>query len=291
MLIIEPCAGLGNRILALATAYQAAKDMGHRAVLLWDIDGAVGIPVEGLFELPGDIRIITTTKLPYRQKPVLRGKSEIIRFLSRNLTDKFIDCCDVERMRREEAADTVRDYLDRYHRIYLKSFCEIEEIRDNRIFRIFRPSQAILKYGGAIFKRITEKTAGVHIRRTDHAEAIKNSPVELFIDKIREVLESGDMETVFLATDDEQVERLLLGLFGDRIIFNPAKKFSRSDEKGMKDSLVDMLALSKCRRIYGSYGSTFSRIAAYLGDRELVILRRGSEEKSGAFGEYHTSRL
>lgn len=272
MLIIEPCAGLSNRILAVATAYSLAKKTGHRLVLLWDIDGAVGIPVEELFVLPADIRIVRTTKLPYRRKLILRLKSELIRRKAKLTADKFLDCCDIEYIRKHNGQCTVRKYLTDNKKLYIKSFCELEDIQDNEIFKIFKPAPQVLEYGDRVFAKVTDRTVGIHIRRTDHAEAIKNSPLTLFENKMQELLDMKQAEQFFLATDDKSVENQMKSRFGDRIICHDNKKFSRSDAQGMLDGLIDMLALSRCGCIYGSYGSTFSRMAAYLGDKELIIL-------------------
>ena len=40
----------------------------------------------------------------------------------------------------------------------------------------------------------------------------------------------------------------------------------------MKDAYVDMLCLSKCEKIYGSFNSTFSAMAGIIGNIECEVL-------------------
>lgn len=274
MLIIEPCAGLSNRILSIATAYKLSQETGHKMKILWDIDGAVGIDLKELFLLPEDIKITTMTKLPYRKAPFLRGKSDIQRAIIKSRADLFWDCDECEMIRNTKCEMQLQKDVKGKKTVYIKAFCELSEIQDKKIFRIFRPCERILQKGKAVFECIDEKTVGFHIRRTDHEEAIKRSPIELFYQKAEELLSHPDTQRIFLATDDTEVEHGMKRIFADKLVSYNDKKFSRNDREGMQDGLIDMLALSKCREIYGSYGSTFSRMASFFGDCELHILEK-----------------
>ena len=61
--------------------------------------------------------------------------------------------------------------------------------------------------------------------------------------------------------------------YGKRVIMSNAKA-TRESTDGIRDALVEMYALSRTRHIYGSAGSTFSPIAACLGDVPITILQR-----------------
>lgn len=273
MIVLEPCAGLANRILAIATGYQLAVETGQSMKVLWDIDGAVGVAMEELFTLPEDIKIRKMTKLPYRQKPLLRLKSDIIRMYLRRKAELFWECEDTVSVRRMMNSDYIIEQIEDKHLNYIKAFCELTKITDKSIFAIFQPSEEILQRGENVFQNINKQTVGMHIRRTDHAEAISKSPLELFYQKIEEILQNNGAEKIFLATDDLNVEQKLCGEFEGRVFCYHGKKFGRNSKSGMQDGLIDMLALSKCREIYGSYGSTFSKMASYLGNCELIVLQ------------------
>ena len=116
-----------------------------------------------------------------------------------------------------------------------------------------------------------QNTVGLHIRRGDHKKSIEYSPLRLFIDAIeREIAQNTDTN-FYLASDSLPIKRRLVNQFGERIITQLAPT-SRNSEQGMQDAVVDLYALSRTRKIYGSYWSSYSRVAANLSNIELVIL-------------------
>lgn len=117
---------------------------------------------------------------------------------------------------------------------------------------------------------------GIHIRRTDATEAIINSPVEFFIQYMERHLEDDPSAGFFLATDDIEVEEAMREKFGRCLLVNEGKTFGRDSKDGMEDALVDLLSLSKCNRIAGSYSSSFSETAARFGGIPLSIITRGN---------------
>lgn len=274
MVIIEPCAGLSNRILALATAYQMAGENRHRIIVLWDIDNTVGTDIRNLFHIPDDIKVIITTKNGILKSPLLWLKSKIIRGYFKKKCDLFLECDDIEKHIHSNNILNYQQILEEKKCIYIKAFCELMPIENKGIFSIFKASPEVLDRGKEVFGRIGDKTCGFHIRRTDHREAIKNSPTILFVDKAEEILNNSDETEIFLATDDKELENFMKKKFGARIFSYNQKVYSRSNRQGMQDGMVDLLALSKCSRIYGSYGSTFSQMASYIGNKELIILKQ-----------------
>ena len=51
------------------------------------------------------------------------------------------------------------------------------------------------------------------------------------------------------------------------------KEFSRTDVKGVQDAVIDLYSLAASCKIYGSYFSSFSDIAARIGDIPLKVIR------------------
>lgn len=124
---------------------------------------------------------------------------------------------------------------------------------------------------------------GVHIRRTDNAAAIIHSPPALFDSN----LERRDPapRAVFLATDDPAVEKQFLARWSPKIDVRVSAKrtamdgfTNRGDAVGVQDALVDLLSLAACETVVGSFWSSFSRVAALLGNVPLdVVLRRTAD--------------
>ncbi|RYE14015.1 MAG: hypothetical protein EOP45_20290 [Sphingobacteriaceae bacterium] len=117
----------------------------------------------------------------------------------------------------------------------------------------------------------TDKTIGLHIRRTDHVDAIGNSPLGLFVDKIQAEILNDSSVNFYLSTDDPSTENQLKELFGERII-TYEKDFSRDTPQGIKDAVLDMYGLANTTKIYGSFNSSFSDVASRIGNIPLHIL-------------------
>lgn len=272
MVILEPCAGLGNRILAIATTCDLAKKYQHKVTMLWGTDGAVGAPFEAIFEVSEDIKIIHMTNWGFHKEPILRAKSEIIRSYYKKKCDVFLDRDDIIQRKQAQKMDEIEKIISECKNIYIKSWCEIKAIDDTSIFSVIKPSREVCELGMPIFNKIQHKTFGMHIRRTDHKEAIMRSPLELFFKKAAEILESDPENNIFLATDDMEVEGEMQNRFNGKVLCQNEKVMDRNSIAGIQSGFVDMLSLSKCQKIYGSYGSTFSQIASYLGGNRLCVL-------------------
>lgn len=116
-----------------------------------------------------------------------------------------------------------------------------------------------------------EEYIGVHIRRTDHTTAIEHSKFETFVLMMQEKIKENMNTLFFLATDDKEVEYELKKIFGDRIVTQTDKFWGRDTEEGMESAIIDLLCLSKCKMIIGSYASGFSAFPAQYGKKKLLI--------------------
>ena len=111
------------------------------------------------------------------------------------------------------------------------------------------------------------KAIGVHIRRTDHKKAIQGSPLESFLTKMR-----NEPDAFFVvATDDKDIKQTIEQEFLGRCVF-PAITLTRKTEEGMIQGVADFIALSKCTKVWGSYWSSFSELAAKYGKIECEVI-------------------
>lgn len=113
---------------------------------------------------------------------------------------------------------------------------------------------------------------GVHIRRSDNANATNHSPTGLFIEQMeREVRGDGEIR-FFVATDSPEEERVLRDRFPGRIHSHRKRSLDRSRPEAAEDAVVDLFALASCDRLIGSYWSSFTDVAASLGGKPRVIV-------------------
>lgn len=129
----------------------------------------------------------------------------------------------------------------------------------------FKPTETIAGRVERICNRFQE-TIGIHLRRTDHNTAIVHSPLEVAERLISEEMAKNGNATFYLATDDVTDRNSLVSKFGNRIFYQENKNFDRNSPKAIQAALVDLICLSRTVKVLGSHHSTFSQVAAQMGD-------------------------
>lgn len=128
----------------------------------------------------------------------------------------------------------------------------------------------------------TSEMVGVHIRRTDHLIATARSPLPLFIEAMRKL---PDSTRFYVCTDEPQIEVALLQSFpAERIVFAPRGE-GRTTVNGQMHDLNVLFSLSRCQRIIHSYGSSFSRLAARLGNCPRMVIDSENNQSRAASQE------
>ncbi|MBR2761843.1 MAG: hypothetical protein IKD66_11820 [Solobacterium sp.] len=276
---IYPCAGLGNRLLALLSAVYWHELSGNRMVVLWKQETACNAEMEDLFSLD-----CADTEIVRMREMTLRKPAEALAILKLKAYEFYLyrtayalDNDPLLEVYHTEGMEGIRRLMEQ-PRLFLRSYSAFADEE------VIRKASSRLKISPKILEHAEEnlgghdgrKTVGVHIRRTDNQRSIQQSPLSLFIDEMKRRKEE-DPETVFyLATDDLNVRREL-SQAGIDYITGQVRSLRRDDPSGIEDAFAEMITLSKCRMILGSYGSTFSYIASLIGDNELRILKKTDE--------------
>ncbi len=144
---------------------------------------------------------------------------------------------------------------------------------DLELYRLlFKPSGNIRKVVEERIAGLGEHRYGVHIRRTDNLESIRNSPDELFIKEMNEKLSVNPEIRFYLSTDSEEVKLKFKREFGDRVGYS-RKVAERDSVEGIKEAAIEMFTLADTKAILGSHYSSFSEAASMLGGVPLKQLR------------------
>lgn len=274
-IIFYPNGGLGNRLFCLYSALYWIKVQNLNPIIIWEIEYACCARFEELFEIPKDFQVKTMYTLSIKKDSLLRniiGKlyiktiESMSSFVSPQQTNAVFDSCG------EEGIDRLLNSGNKCIKAY-SIFCCMEHFR--QAIPLLQPSKEITKRVDEIMKPYQcvagRRIIGVHIRRTDHKLSIQKSPIELFYSKMNSIME--ECNTIFyVATDDQTVLDEISKSFPviNHICFSD--KITRRSSNGMKDAYVDMLCLSKCEKIYGSFNSTFSAMAGIIGNIECEVL-------------------
>lgn len=140
-------------------------------------------------------------------------------------------------------------------------------------FYLFKPVNNLMNSINSQVEKLNEFTIGIHIRQTDHYISIRNSPVELFYNQIEKILKSNANTVFYLATDSQEVENKLILLFGNNVIRQENKPFERNSQKGVEHALIDLYALSKTKKILGSYWCSFSYVPSLKNNIPFEIVK------------------
>ena len=116
------------------------------------------------------------------------------------------------------------------------------------------------------------KTIGVHVRRSEAPRPLcpEAQPLRYY----EAVMKSFPSETrFFISTDSQEAFRWLKSRFGDRVFQRPKVHDDRSSVAGVREGFIDMLLLSRCEGIIGTFGSSFSGTAALVGDVPIMFVK------------------
>lgn len=152
--------------------------------------------------------------------------------------------------------------------------------------QLFVPTADVRRLIDQRCERFSPHTIGVHIRRTDNQESIDDSPLDLFTREMDRQIGLHDDTRIYLATDDEPTKHTLCQRYGTRIITSPTAA-DRESQAGIIEGLVEMYALSRTTHIFGSAGSTYSEMAAALGQKPFDVVRKDTSKpyESGLYLE------
>lgn len=281
-LILEPAGGLGNRILMLISAFNLARNCGiENITVLWRNNNECGCDYEDVFaKLPLKcyVRNLHFEKESYRR---LAREGKVLRIARKAIYTigyriyKF-------RMRKYEmesraGKNTYEDW-DNLRNLVLSSKKRILFIEAYYSFYGEQDSRGML-FNQYVVNRANEYAdrlgpyVAMHIRRTDNIVAIKNSPTELFYNKIAELVEEDNILKVYVATDDTDIISDLSRKYPNNVLSESSGNISRTSSEGIQFALYELLILAHAHTIYASFGSTFTQVASIVGRNEIETLK------------------
>lgn len=267
-LLFVPSGGLANRMRAIASAYTLTQQTDSELQIVWFCNQELNAPFRSIFNtgaLP--VREATwTDKICYDRA---RRKNFYLPALpQRLLFDRRIGELEVTPLK--EQGFNFEQWLHGHH-CYMNCYQVFGSFPDSLYKELFQPVREITDTVERNKETFSPHTIGLHIRRTDHTEAARRSPIDLFIKSIKQEIETHDDARFFLATDSNEVKQQLSKLFGQRII-TPAEEAKRDSIDGIRGGLADMWTLAATQRIYGSALSSFSPMAASIGGIPLTVI-------------------
>lgn len=263
MITIRPSSGLCNRLRAIASGIRLARecheqlriDWYYCPIKRWAPALGMAIPYWRLFDEPNEFKVVNHLRvkyeLPWDKRRYRSGDADIF---AEKHSEEFVKKC------LSGCNDTVKRFWTCFNFYPCNDYSWL------------RPREKICKMVDEGSRDFGSDTLGVHIRRTDNSWSIGNSPLRLFTEKIEQEIELNKSVKIFLATDSEETKQELLQRYGKNIItrFNVSPRYTL---RGEVDGLVDLLLLSRTKKVYGSFTSSFSDLAAQIGQIPIEILK------------------
>lgn len=260
MIHLKVQAGLCNRLRALNAGIRLAKETGRELEVLWEIAPDMKASFAELFETPRAFVVRDRVFSKFSLRRLVYSKYNPM-FFSHDQRESFIRAA-----RKRNIGLYYEDFYDFYPNDNYGWLKPISGIREeiNRL------------------RHLAVGKIGVHIRRTDNRKCILNSPTELFIAKMRAELDNDPRVSFFLSTDDDEVRRQLSSLFPEKV-FSRQNVVARNAKGGVCDAVIDLWLLSLTKKLYGSYPSSFSAVAAQIGNVSLEYLTIKNPWGEGAY--------
>lgn len=263
---LVPVGGLANRMRAIDSAVALSLKTHSELRIVWFKDCGLNCRFDQLFE-PFDIPTVTVVEAS-KTDLFLYDRPRRKNFFIPRLPQKWLfDSCIYE----TQVPKLVQGDFDFCRwagnkAVYIASFVQFySPDTECKPFSIFKPQPSLVREIDARRSRFGSNTIGIHIRRTDNAVSIAQSPTHLFIDRMEKELRKNCDTTFYLATDSEEDKSRITRQFGDRVFFS-AQKADRNSVEGIREALVELYLLSHTCRMWGSVHSSFSETAAQIGN-------------------------
>ncbi|MDB4433277.1 hypothetical protein N9166_00895 [bacterium] len=278
LVLVRPVFGLGNRLLAITSCLAIARLEGLPFAMLWE--PGKGFSAAGWNELfDNDFALIRRDQY---EAEIAGGKPTMSQWFERvpgrgaRLRPGFDPRKWLRSVRKKGFVYDVgfQDLVAvlRHSGVSLRHRYQSEQ---RRCCRQLRAAPAIARevelFAEAHFQG--RGAVGFHIRRGDtvtgpYSHVYRNSPEAAFVEKMKKVVREAPDARIFLATDCEVTEARMKALFPDRLVTyrKPFVPSVYGDAKeGQCEALVEMLLLSRTRRVVGTDGSTFGHVASQIG--------------------------
>lgn len=133
------------------------------------------------------------------------------------------------------------------------------------MYGVIEPTVEVINSRNSRMSGWPQNVVGIHINRKSSVGSVdySDSPTELFIRRMQNMIEQDSTVSFFLATTSRNEKERLKTIFKDRIFCSYAEVDNESQE-GIIESYGELLALSCTRRIISTPNSSFADIAATL---------------------------
>ena len=271
ILEIKPMGGLANRMRAIASAYNLACDCDRKLKVIWYPLSELNATFSDLFltdNLPFDLYECNFFDFWFKYSEPRKKNLYISKIYQIFNKDLYLSDCDKSINEFIEKNEEMINIVKLYNNPIISSGLDFYKSSKDVYDKIFTPTPEVQYYIDKYIGLFDKNTIGVHIRRTDNKESIKHSPLNLFVERMKNIIKINPENSYYVASDDETIKKYLCNIFGEKIIMSDFK-LVRNKKIAIIQAVAELYLLSKTKMILGSYYSSFSELAAVIGDIKL----------------------
>lgn len=294
--------GLGNRLRALASAFNIAKGSNRNLILIWEPNEHCEAMFNDLYDTQNLIDLIINSGITL--KIVNDEKTINLPVLTNEFKEgdaiNFYDYM-IESQKNAYIDDTVAND------IYIISACclvnqHTDWEKECNFLKKLIPNQEVNKQIMNFENKLNKKNIkidnciGVHIRMSQPEKSYedisnyseeaklsitkwrKASHWKTFFNEIKKILETNSEQKFLLCCDNEKAYQEIMeesrAIFKKKIFVKTEKNVYDRSIKQVQNGLVDLIMLSRTLYILGSCWSTFSEIAGRLSGKKLKLAGR-----------------
>jgi hypothetical protein len=285
-IVVIPLAGLGNRMRVLSSCIQIAKREDRALWIVWPVNSDLGCDITDIFESigmeysvpPKWLRFILINV--YRTGAIRRFYT-FYKFFSGLFFSNSIFDRDIIDETQSNQLNTVKwnsdgstilvatclAFGEQHSQLEVADYLKNEDSRE--LFKSFRFTDYLRNEVDREYNKIGESYIGIHIRRTDHIDIIKNNPYQSYLTVIDRFVKENPAQKFFLATDSEETKQYFLNEY--RNMFHTVNyKLGRADLEGIYGGIIELLLLAHSTKIICSIISSYSNTAILIGNVEEV---------------------
>lgn len=286
VLFVHLMHGLGNRLRALGSAMSFAKETDRELVVIWETDAHIAAKFSDLFRDELVVMREFKPKWPFR---------DYDKWDKAWLSFEFFNYMEMEGHGAVKGQWIV-DQPDKH--FYFKSAYVMEADsrltdwnRDNAMLRSLQPVQEVVEMITGHENEALENMIGIHIRDRTLDRDIKNvnfeteygvaaskemeywrrkSSYRTFVEEMHVLVSKEASLRFYVATDTVEVIPKLQAEFPGRISFTQRNCDGR-DGHCVRFALVDIICLSKTKKLIGSNWSSFTEAASRFGGKKARL--------------------
>lgn len=269
-IIVLPTQGFANRLRMIASSYVLSKELNLKLYVCWlpcedcNISLSEFIISSSCFNTIEFDDFKELNNCYYGRVHTQSVMKNIIEVMQDNSENQVYNYLVLEGGHEFKHPDTTRIKFLFYKSELYNSFEYTQEI--NRKIVNFQYYRELDRTIGVHYRAVNDKYDKADIEACDRLNFETNSPTSEFINTISMLKNIKSYDNILVVSNNNNFISILREKFRNKNFINyNVSNFERNSSEGMKNSIIEWILLAKTQLIIGSYYSSFSDEASFLG--------------------------